>query len=59
MKKIRLMMIGVLLVVLSGCFPVFIPEDGDHRGHERHDRDEHRDHDHDHDHDRDEHEDSH
>jgi hypothetical protein len=46
MKKIRLVIIGILLVVTSGCFPIFVPADGDHRGHEEHDRGDHRDHDH-------------
>ena len=42
MKKIRLMIIGVLLVVFSGC--IIVPENGDHReGHENHDRGGHRD----------------
>jgi hypothetical protein len=44
LKKVRLMMIGILLVVSSGC--IFIPEDGDQRGHEdHHDRGDHRNHD--------------
>jgi hypothetical protein len=38
MKKIRLLIIGVLLVVLSGCFPVFVPGPGGggRGGHEGH-----------------------
>ena len=39
MKKIRLLIIGVLLLVLSGCFPIFVPEPGrggGHEGHEEH-----------------------
>jgi hypothetical protein len=43
MKKIRLMMIGVLLVVSSGCFPVFVPGDGDRGRHEEHGGGGHRD----------------
>jgi hypothetical protein len=34
MNKIRLLIIGVLLVVLSGCFPVFVPVSGEGGGHE-------------------------
>lgn len=42
------MIIGVMLVVFSGCYPVFVPEDRDHRerGHDGQDRGGHRDHDH-------------
>lgn len=44
MKKIRLLIIGILLVVSSGCFPIFIhdrdghggPGGGGHEGHEDH-----------------------
>ena len=41
MKKIRLMIIGVLLIAFSGC--IFVPVDEDHRErHEAHDRGGHR-----------------
>ena len=36
MKKFRLVVIGLLLVVFSGCFPVFVPEGGHREGHEEH-----------------------
>ena len=39
MKKIRLLIIGVLLLVSSGCFPVFVPAPGGgggKGGHEEH-----------------------
>lgn len=36
MKKIRLVIIGLLLVVFSGCFPVLVPEGGDRGRHEGH-----------------------
>lgn len=36
MKTIRLLIIGVLLLVFSGCFPVFVPGPGGGGGHERH-----------------------
>jgi len=44
MKKIRLMLIGILLVVSSGCFPVFGLGGDDRGGHEDHDRGDHGDH---------------
>ena len=43
MKKVRLLIIGALLLAASGCFPIFIPEGRDQRGHHEHDRGEHRD----------------
>lgn len=36
MKTMRLLIIGVLLLVFSGCFPVFVPESGRGGGHEEH-----------------------
>jgi len=42
-KKIRLVIIGLLLVVFSGCFPVFVPEGGNRGGHEEHGGGGHRD----------------
>ena len=36
MNTIRIFIIGVLLLVLSGCFPIFVPEPGRGGGHERH-----------------------
>jgi hypothetical protein len=40
MKKIRLMIISLLLLVSSGCFPIFVPVDdgrgGRGGGHEDH-----------------------
>jgi hypothetical protein len=43
MKKIRLLILGLLLVVSSGCFPIFVPGPGGggHGGHEEHGGGEH------------------
>ncbi len=44
MKTIKLIIIGVLLLVSSGCFPIFIPDEGPRGGHhEGHGRGDHND----------------
>jgi hypothetical protein len=46
MKILRLMMIGVLLVVSSGCYPFFGPVERDRREHEEHHHGDHGDYEH-------------
>jgi hypothetical protein len=43
-RNIRYLVVAVLLLACSGCFPVFVPEGGHEEGrggHEHHDQGEH------------------
>jgi len=41
-ERMKVVMAVLLVVVLSGCFPIFIPvDDGHHRGGGEHDRGDH------------------
>lgn len=49
-KNIQYLIVAILLLACSGCFPVFIPEEGGHGGgggeHEHHDQGGHEGHGH-------------
>ena len=46
-KSMRHIIVTILLLACSGCFPIFVPEGGGERGgHERHDEGDRRGHDH-------------